>query len=319
MAGASIVRSAHGATRQSGVTHVEIRRQPRSGFGRRGPRYRARVTLPAGLDLDTICFLERHESRAHALPGRSLRDLGDAVLLHDPIDREPFWNRANAIRWPSGAAEFDRRLDALTTLCATLDRLPHVWPRAILNEPVDLVERLTANGFVNTGSGHVMVLADSEPVRRAADRPLPAGVTVERHHRVAPIDRADVANAIGLVSAEAFEMPDRSESIEQESVSLFDRPEVHAIIVRVDGEPAATAKRISFDGASYLTSIGSRPAFRGRGLGRLATAIVTADAVRDGSRWVHLGVWAENEPALTLYRSLGFVTLGDPVPDLLLK
>jgi ribosomal protein S18 acetylase RimI-like enzyme len=277
------------------------------------------VTLPAELDLDAICFLERHESRAHALPGRALRDLGDSVLLHDPIDRDPFWNRANAIRWPSGAADFDRRLDELTTLCATLDRLPHVWPRAILNEPRDLVERLTARGFINIGSGHVMVLDDPDPALAAADRRLPAGVSVERHHQLDPIDRAEPAAALGLVSAEAFDLPGHAEAIGREAVSLFDRPEMHAVVVRVNGEPAAAAKRMSFDGASYLTSIGSRPAFRGRGLGRLATAIVTADALRSGSRWVHLGVWAENEPALALYRSLGFATLGGPVPDLLLK
>jgi ribosomal protein S18 acetylase RimI-like enzyme len=281
-------------------------------------RYRAPVTLPAGLDLDTVCFLERHESRAHALPGRSLRDLGDAVLLHDPIDREPFWNRANAIRWPAAADAFDRRLDSLMTLCATLDRLPHIWPRAVQTEPGDLVERLAANGFINVGAGHVMVLADPGPTAAFAARALPAGVTIERHHRLDRDDRTEPAMAIGLVSAEAFDVPDRHESIELETESLFDHPEVHAIVIRVDGEPAAVAKRLTFDGATYLSSIGSRPAFRGRGLGRLVTAIATADALRDGSRWIHLGVYAENEPAIALYRSLGFVTLG-PAPDMLLK
>jgi ribosomal protein S18 acetylase RimI-like enzyme len=48
------------------------------------------------------------------------------------------------------------------------------------------------------------------------------------------------------------------------------------------------------------------------------TAVVTADALASGSRWVHLGVFEENVPALALYRSLGFATLGDAAPDLLL-
>ena len=35
------------------------------------------------------------------MPGRELRDLGDAILLDDPNDPEPFWNRIEAIRWPA--------------------------------------------------------------------------------------------------------------------------------------------------------------------------------------------------------------------------
>jgi ribosomal protein S18 acetylase RimI-like enzyme len=273
------------------------------------------VSLPAGLDVDALAALERHEARVHAFAGRSLRDLGDAVLVSDPINREPFWNRVSAVRWPSDTAGFDRRLDELVTLFATLDRLPHIWPRAVLNEPVDLVDRLVANGFIDLGGGHQMVLADRD--RIAGSTTLPRGVTVERLHRLPPDERAEPASAIARLSAEAFGILDRGEAIEREAASLFDRPEVHALLLRVDGEPAAVAKRATFDGASYLSSIGTATAFRGRGLGRLVTALATADSLADGSRWVHLGVFAENHAAITLYRSLGFATLGEPAPDLI--
>jgi ribosomal protein S18 acetylase RimI-like enzyme len=274
------------------------------------------VSLPAGLDADALVFLERHEGAVHALPGRELRDLGDSVLVHDVLNREPFWNRLSAVRWPHDAAAFDRRLDEAITLFATLDRLPHVWPRMVLNEPADLVARLVANGFVDLGGGHVMVLADPAPA--LAVRDLPRGVTVERLHRVAPKDRGDVARAVALVAADAFEVADRAASIEAETEALFDHPHLHVLLVRVDGEPAAVAKRATFDGASYLSTIGTARAYRGRGLGRLVTALVTADAVQAGSRWIHLGVFAENTPAISLYRSVGFVTVGDPAPDLIL-
>jgi hypothetical protein len=42
----------------------------------------------------------RHEAAVHAVPDRELRDYGDCLLLHDPRDREPFWNRLEAVRFP---------------------------------------------------------------------------------------------------------------------------------------------------------------------------------------------------------------------------
>ena len=74
------------------------------------------MPLPAGVDADTLRFLERHEARVHSHPGREVRDLGDSIMLFDPLDREPFWNRVNAIRWPSDGGGFDRRLDEIVTL-----------------------------------------------------------------------------------------------------------------------------------------------------------------------------------------------------------
>lgn len=278
------------------------------------------MTLPTGIDRDTLQFLERHETRVHALPGREVRDLGDALVLHDPIDREPFWNRAAAISWPSEPAAFDRRLAETLSLFAVLDRIPHVWPRPALNEPPDLVARLLANGWQDVGGGYVMLLTDPAPAGAATGEALPAGVSLERlgssRDGEARRDAADVAQVL----AEAFAVePAREATIELETLAMWDRPYTDVYIARVDGEPAAVAKRTTMEGASYLSSVGTRPAFRGRGLGRLVTAAAVADGVASGSRLTYLGVYAENEPALHLYRTLGFEPVGDPVPDLLLR
>jgi GNAT superfamily N-acetyltransferase len=277
------------------------------------------MPLPAGVDADTLRFLERHEARVHSHPGREVRDLGDSIMLHDPLDREPFWNRVSAIRWPSDTAAFDRRLDEIITLFATLDRLPHIWPRPAFNEPADIVARLLASGFEDVGGGHIMLLVDPSTVTSLAREPMPRSVSVERLHQLDPAARVAAANAVSLVLAEAFAVPERREFIELETVSMFDAAGLHGCLIRVDGEPAAAAKRSTFDGASYLSSIGTRPAFRGRGLGRLVTAIVAADAIAVGSEWTYLGVFAENETAIRLYEGLGFTSLGGPSPDLILR
>ena len=279
------------------------------------------MTLPDGIDRDALLFLERHETRVHALPGREIRELGDGFLIFDPIDREPFWNRAAGLAWPDDPAAFDTRLAALIALFTVLDRIPHIWPRAAMREPPDLIERLIANGWKDAGSGWLMVLTDPEPAQTAArSQRLPPGITLERIGLDRPGRTREAAADVAQVLAEAFAVePDRQTAIELETLAMWDRPFTEAYVVRVDGEAAAVAKLTTLDGASYLSSIGTRPRFRGRGLGRVVTAAATADAVAAGARWVYLGVWEGNEPASRLYTRLGFVGIGEPVPDLLLR
>lgn len=273
----------------------------------------------SGLDVETLRFLERHETRVHAIPSRRVRDLDDAVLLYDPLDREPFWNRLAAIRWPDEARAFDRRLDETIMLFATLDRLPHLWPRPILREPADIVERLLAAGFDDVGAGMIMVL-DRPEALAGHDRPTDRSVTVERLHELPGPAATEAAADVALVLVEAFEAePDRRASIEAETAAWLGHPDLHVCLARVDGEPAAVAKRATFDGATYLSSIGTRPAFRGRGLGGLVTAIAAREGIADGSRWVHLGVYSRNEEARRVYGRLGFAAVGGDLPDLILR
>src|SRR6185369_3980455 len=113
---------------------------------------------PVDLTPADVRWLAWHEARCHALTGREVRDLGDAVLLYDETDREPFWNRLAGISWPSEAGAFDRRLAEAFALFAGLDRIPHVWPMPGFDEPVDLTERLLSVGFEDHGGGILMGL-----------------------------------------------------------------------------------------------------------------------------------------------------------------
>jgi len=90
------------------------------------------------------------------------------------------------------------------------------------------------------------------------------------------------------------------------------------VLVFVDGSPAAIARRATTADGSYLSSIGTRPAFRGRGLGALVTALAVQDAAAASGPLVHLAVEIDNVRAIRLYERLGFSILGEPAPDLLL-
>ena len=265
-------------------------------------------------------FLAWHEAGAHALVSREVRDLGDAILLYDPTDREPFWNRIAGIAWPTAAAGFDRRLTEALALFAGLDRIPHVWPMPGFDEPPDLVDRLVANGFEDHGRGMLMLLDPDRARLRLEAGGDPDAFAVERLHRLDGDGAAAAAKAIAEVLIASFAVEaERRVAIELEALQGLQLDAYHAILVRVDGRPAAVARRTTFAGASYLSSIGTHPAFRGRGLGALVTSIAVTDALAEGEGWIYLGVFEENTVARAMYEHLGFEMVGGPAPDLLLR
>jgi ribosomal protein S18 acetylase RimI-like enzyme len=289
-----------------------IRRRARGGFVNPG-------AIDPPIDAATVRRLLRHEAEVHAIPGRTLRDLGDALLLHDPVEPEPFWNRVEAIRWPTDPAGFDRRLGEVSVIFASIGRQPHVWTSPPHDQPADLVARLAANGFEDVGDGLLLVAQDVGRARRAlADSQLGADMTLERLSAVSGMVASLAAEAIVTVLLTAFGVGDdrRPGVMAETRVSLAD-PRFTHYLVRRDGMPVAVARRATFDGISYLSSIGTVDAARGLGLGRFVTATAMADAAEAGCEWIHLGVFADNLPARRLYEGLGFRMSGDPGPDMI--
>ncbi len=286
-------------------------------------------------DRDLARRLVVHEARAQQTPARELRDLGDGWLLHDPSDAEPFWNRLIAPRWPDDAAAFDRRLDEIITLFATLARQPHIRPLPLGGEPQDMASRLQSAGFVSMGADRRMVLIEADRVgerRTAAEARVaaafgPAAVTVSRQDLGAARgrdrrwrERRRWAADAALVLADAFGVEfERRVALENDVLACISRPGCAMLLVRVGGEPAAIARRATNAEGSYLSSIGTRPALRRRGLGALATLLLLEDALSEGGPTIHLAVEADNEAGRLLYGGLGFAVVGEPAPDLLLR
>jgi ribosomal protein S18 acetylase RimI-like enzyme len=272
-----------------------------------------------------------HEAEAQQTPDRHLRDLGDAWLLHDGSDPEPFWTRIIAPRWPEATAPFDRRLDEIVTLFATLDRLPHVRPAPIGGEPLDLADRLLQSGFDEVATDRRMALRDEEPCLalatawRAEDRARrwPDSLTLARYGRAAGarrVDRRRWAEQASLVLGEAFAVdPLRRSLLEGDALACVVRAGCTILLLRAGDEPVAVARLALAGEGAYLSSIGVRPAWRRRGYGALITALAVAEALAAGCGLVHLAVDIENTGARLLYEGLGFVAVGGPVPDLLMR
>jgi ribosomal protein S18 acetylase RimI-like enzyme len=271
------------------------------------------------LDADAMRRLLLHEARVHAVPGRDLRDLGDAILLHDPLEPDPFWNRLEAVRWPDDATAFDRRLTEILVLFASIGRQPHVWASSLHDAPADLVARLLANGFRDMGAGNLMLLVDPSPALETTGRPLQTGVTVARLAGLRGRAAESATAAIVDVLLDAFDVdPERRPTIESETIASLDNPSFTHYLLRRDGRPAAVSRRATFESASYLSSIGTAGWARGQGYGSLVTSFAAADSLADASDRTYLGVFAENTEAIRVYDRAGFARVGDPCPDLLL-
>lgn len=275
-----------------------------------------------------VWALERHEAEAHAIGGRELVDQGDALALIDPADADPFWNRMASVRWPADPGAFDRRLGDAITFFATRNRRAHIWPTVTGDEPPDLVARLVANGFVDAGCGLLMVRETGAPL---PDPPRPESVALEIVRAGAP---RRVLAEVARVLTDAFASHAEGDALEDlrndtpiealsEAVTadvgrVVGDPRVVFVLARVDGTPAAAAKVTGGSGLVYLSSIGTRPAFRGRGLGALVTRAAIIEGRTGGASLAYLGVFEANVRAVNLYARLGFALVGRPVPDLLL-
>ena len=269
------------------------------------------------IDDTTMRALERHETRAHAIPSREVRDLGHAVVLHDPRDADPFWNRMASVRWPDDEEGFDGRLAEALALFAVLGRRPHVWPSPAHSRPVDLAARLERHGFGAFGAGHVMVLEDpagSPPVR--ATEPG-RGVTLHAIRTPADAGATD-CDELGLVLAESFGAPPVARSSWPRTCgSPWTTPGSCWCWCGWTASPPRAPRRRRSTGTAT-----SRRSGRGAPSGGVGWP-----AWRPGMRWrspgprekgrAYLGVFSDNEPALRLYTRLGFASVGES-PDMLL-
>ena len=270
-----------------------------------------------GLRPETLRFLEIHPVRAISIPGRAWRDFGDSVMLFSAGETEPFFNRITAVRWPEDPHEFDARLGRALELFSALERKPYFWIIPGLSTPRDLVSRLAVNGFVDQGGGYDMILL-RDPGTAPVE--LPRGAVLERWNSPSEADRPLLAEALACVIGESFYIPEvRRGNLIAEIGLTLQQPHFHAYLIRIDGEPVATGERYTFDGASYISSIGTRPPWRGRGFGEAITRALVRDSIAAGLDLIYLGVYAENARAIRLYERLGFAVLGPRSSDMLLE
>ncbi len=91
----------------------------------------------------------------------------------------------------------------------------------------------------------------------------------------------------------------------------FQRPDCLFTVGEVEGGTVAMASLHWVLDEVHLVSIAVAPAYRGQGLSRVLLGVNMAFArLREELRWMTLEVKWDNPPALALYKSYGFTTVG---------
>lgn len=238
-------------------------------------------------------FRAAAKAQYDCLPG----DPFDAFL--HPTDPLPYYNYAI----PRRPLEGD--------LSAELDRLRPLFAgrgRALRFEFVEafapaLAASLEEGGLTLESRAWLMVL----PKGAARPVPPPAGAILEPCGADAD---DDTVRAFVGVARRAFGMPDDGVVPADELASTrasFGRGA--GILARVDGAPAGVASLLPLlGGLAEVAGVGTRPEFRGRGLGGAVTAAAAAIAVARGAEAVVLS--AGSAEAGRVYERVGFAPSG---------
>ncbi len=138
------------------------------------------------------------------------------------------------------------------------------------------------------------------PMRRMLWAGFPAGDTPPEAARARRLDAADLPQLAALY-AESY--PEGYFEPVQLERGLFVGVDVGGALASVAGVHVYSES----EGVAMLGNIATRPARRGQGLGRAATAALVA-ALAPRAQHIGLNVRADNAPALRLYERLGFRT-----------
>lgn len=233
-------------------------------------------------------------------PGRYLFHLGDL----DPAQRP----QAEFFAWGEPPAAVARPA-ALLLLYHGLS-VPAV---IAFGDAGALGERFTAAlpllppaGFIHAFAGDLRRLERVQRVERHGDfarmlwTGFPGGAPPAEAARARRLDTADLPQLAALY-AEAY--PESYFEPVQLERGLFFGVEAEGLLASVAGVHVYSEA----EGVAMLGNIATRPAARGRGFARAATAALLA-ALAPRARHIGLNVRADNAPALRLYERLGFRT-----------
>ncbi len=91
------------------------------------------------------------------------------------------------------------------------------------------------------------------------------------------------------------------------ALARAERDQAVPVVAAVTGQPVGHAQLIFYPHVAEIADVAVAPDWRGRGFGRALVEVLLAIGRHLSLERVEIGVMADNEPALTLYRRLGFV------------
>ncbi|HEY6816718.1 MAG TPA: GNAT family N-acetyltransferase [Croceibacterium sp.] len=159
---------------------------------------------------------------------------------------------------------------------------------------------LEAHGFTHRRSSFDLHRGINPPPAPAV---RPSAVAVARYR---PGEDDHAAHALIYVDAAWGEVPGHTQ-LSLEAWRSMLTPDYCGWVARRDGRPVGwVADRVFGDGRGWVEQLAVARSARGRGLGRALLLHSLAELCSRGATSLALGVQAENENAIGLYRDIGF-------------
>lgn len=255
----------------------------------------SRTARPDSLSLAELDAIERNSYQA-IQPGLvEIHDAGDAWIIRAPGPPGLIgYSRAAVLRLDTSGA-VRARLDDLAAGFKAEGRSAAFAVVHGVSRPQQLTTLLHERGLIEVEREVVLWTRDAPEIPH-----LDPGLRIEQVGD-------GTARPYVEVEAEVFGIPagmaaGRLPSL-QAALAL---PGRRAYLISVGGRYVATTRLTVVGGFASLTSIGVLPEERGRGYGRLITAVATRAGLASGVDLVWLAVAPDNVPALRLYESLGY-------------
>ncbi len=247
--------------------------------------------LPAS-ELDAI---ERNAYEAIQPGVVEIRDVGDAWIVRAPGPPGAIgYSRAAVLRFASAEAA-GTRLDELTRGFHGEGRSAAFAFAHGVSRPTDLGRVLRERRLVEIEREAVLWAREAPAIPH-----LGPALRIEQVSEASPPHYVDVEAAV-------FGIPPGMAAGRLPSLrTSLGLPGRRAYVVSAGGRYVATTRLTVVAGLASLTSVGVLPEMRGRGYGRLITAVATRAGLAAGARLVWLAVAPDNTAAMRLYEGLGY-------------
>lgn len=123
--------------------------------------------------------------------------------------------------------------------------------------------------------------------------------------KISPLTEAWV-DQVCVLEEEAFSMPWHRESF----LEMIENPHACYLVALMGDQVVASCGLREILGEGEITNVVTAPDFRGRGIGKSLLACLLKEGEKRGILAYTLEVRCSNEPAIRLYKSLGFAEEG---------
>lgn len=258
------------------------------------PRRDVEEGEPREPDEEELAGIERHLVGLTELLGATANESPElAALLVRWPGRGPAFNHVALVRWSED--DWKERADAVASRLGEEGEVPALVVAEGLTQPPGLVQRLEEIGWT------VVVRESVLWTRRAAIVPH-----LDPQLRIEAVTSASVpeyeAVERQIFGLSPFDADDRVAALRVSLAAGRQR----AYLVRVRGEPVATARLATQQHLAALHGVGVVERRRREGFGTLVTTIATRAALAMGSKLVWLSVRERNDRARRLYTSLDY-------------